>query len=192
MQLGSPQDELHQLEQWNGDQPSKHGTGDPRSNNLDKGLAVGNGFAEQVPADDGADDRLTGRHRQAPLGHDINRASRGQSRHEGAGKRVDRAQSTECVGRAGTADYGAEHDKQAADHSRSRELDHAGAYGGAEYIGGVVGAQRPTEQQAAGEKKQYRQVHIIGGCDLMGTDPFFLMLVSFLCTRSMGKGVCPH
>ena len=85
---------------------------------------------------------------------------------ERPGQGVHLTQALQRVGGAGAAEDGAEQDEDAAHHGRGGETYHAAADGRAEHVGGVVGAKRPAEKQAAGQEQKDRDIHRPPRCSL--------------------------
>ena len=57
------------------------------------------------------------------------------------------------------ADHGPEQYEDTAQDGSGDKTNHAGTDGCAEHVGGVVGPQRPTEEQTAGEEYEYSYFH---------------------------------
>ncbi len=63
------------------------------------------------------------------------------------------------MGGAGTTYDRTKNHEHATDECGRRESDHSCPNRSAEDIGRVIGAQRPTEKEPAGEKEKYGQIH---------------------------------
>ena len=138
----------HQVQQGGGDQPREHRANHPGPDDLEENPRVRDRLAEQVPADDGADDGLRGRDGHARPGHPVDgEAGRGRGR-ERAGQRVDRAEIAKGLGGPTATDDRAQYDEDAGDEGRGAKADDPAADGGAEHIGRVVRAERPAQEQA--------------------------------------------
>ena len=161
VRLDLPEDPGHQLEQEDREDRRQDRADDPGAQDRCQRRGIGQRLAEKIPADDAADDGLRGRDGKAELGHEIDRQRRGKGGHEGAGDLVDRAQLAQRMGGPRAAEDGAEDDEDAADDGRRGEADHPRAHRGAEDVRGVVAAERPAEKEAAGQKKQDRDIHLL-------------------------------
>ena len=150
---------LRNLEYRNRNRAGQQRARHPGREDLDHRARVSDGIAEQVPTDDSADDGLAGGNREPPLGHDVHRDGRGQRNHESAGQGIDGAKLPESVAGAGATDNGTENHEHAAYQRCRREANHARTHRGAKDVRGVVGTQRPTEKQPAGEEKENSEIH---------------------------------
>jgi len=89
----------------------------------------------------------------------VNRQGGGEGRHEGSGQGIDGAQLAQGGGGAGARIDGAQDNEHGTNDRRRRKPYHAGADGGAEHVGGIVGAQRPAQEQAAGQEDDDGNFH---------------------------------
>jgi hypothetical protein len=149
VQLCNAHESGDRLVQAGGDDGGENRADQPRSDQCQQRIGVGERAREQVPADDPADDRLGGRDRQPGPGHHEYRGRRRQRDHESAGYGVDRPQFSERERRTGAADHRSKDNERAADDRGGAESHHARAHGGTENVGGIVGPERPAEKQPA-------------------------------------------
>ena len=167
---GIPARQLEQPEKANGDNGRQDRTQKPGQDDFGKRYRIGRIAGKNVPADNGADNRLAGGYRQPCLYHGINRHGGSQRCHEGPGKGrygPQFSKSTRCA-RAGYDR--AKDNKNRADDRRRAPAYHAGADRRAKHIGRIIGAKRPAQEQAARQIKKSQRFHDRSGHPLDGID----------------------
>ena len=93
------------------------------------------------------------------LGHPVDRQRRRERRRERPRQRVHRPELAQRVRRTGAADHRPQEGRTPLHTSgRRHETDHPGSDRRAEHVGRVVGAQRPAQEQTAGQKKKNRSL----------------------------------